>query len=330
MSEDVEKRLEVNDRNYGPTVEKRKRIFENEEKLVKGIIDKCELEDTKTEYFGNLPIQHMQIVHSILATGQHVYRIEIEEYGDFLRRPDVLITTEELNMTQIHNYARNYQNKSFSGIAVPENGVYIKKEADSSGTSIEYIAKNDGKNMFEAFAGFTAGNPGEYAGYIRLLNGRVLQELSFMLENDTLIDTMSEIYEKQKGSISDEEQEVMDVLINDFKGMLKSVGRDDLEYTPEAELQQVAIAKQMNKEKEKNFKLENEVSRLEKEKQDLENKLEQELNQNAKLVKENVGLKERFQDLRKFMTERAPKIPFFGKKLLRELKQELGENELPQ
>ena len=50
--------------------------------------------------------------------------------------------------------------------------------------------------------------------------------------------------------------------------------------------------------------------------------------QNMQLKAENLGLKERFFRVRKFIVERCSKIPFVGKWILSEIKSELGENEL--
>lgn len=67
---------------------------------------------------------------------------------------------------------------------------------------------------------------------------------------------------------------------------------------------------------------------LKSENTELKAKIELLEKQNMQLRGENLGLKERFMRVRKFIVERCSKIPFVGKWILSEINSKLGENEL--
>ena len=73
-----------------------------------------------------------------------------------------------------------------------------------------------------------------------------------------------------------------------------------------------------------------EVEGLRQENGQLSEQLSAVLDDNSRLHKENQELQDRFLRVREFMTNRLARIPFIGKRILREMKNELGEKELPQ
>lgn len=176
-----------------------------------------------------------------------------------------------------------------------------------------------------------------------------------IVNGDTLLDIIDEgIKNKSK------QDETTEVLLNDFHFLLNSLGKEDITYETEDEIvtrkaleeREKALAEKDNaleekkktdrenrqlkqKIKDKDFQQENIHSELSKEKHELSLENENLRRQNeelrskiSSLEKENHGLKERFMKVRTFMTERCAKIPFFGKRLLREMQSELGENQL--
>ena len=117
-----------------------------------------------------------------------------------------------------------------------------------------------------------------------------------IVKGDTVLDVIEDsVTDGQK-----QNNKVADVLLNDFHTMLNFLGREDLKYETEEEI----VARKALEEKQK---------------------IETE---NVKLKQENLDLKTRFMKVRAFMTERCAKIPFFGKRLLNEMKKELGEGQL--
>ena len=95
------------------------------------------------------------------------------------------------------------------------------------------------------------------------------------------------------------------------------------------QISQNAQIKQETGEKEKGAEeLRQENEELQQQNAELTKEKTQLQQENAGLKKENMSLKERFLRIRKFITERCAKIPFIGKRILREMQQELGEKEL--
>jgi len=143
--------------------------------------------------------------------------------------------------------------------------------------------------------------------------------------SETLIDFIKECYEKQ-GANSKEEKIKVDVLLNDFYGMLQGLGREDLEYTPESELQLIELYNKLKEKEMQNGQLESANTKLKSENKQLKSENTQLESANTQLESKIEELKRQINNIRDFLTRKVAKIPFLGNKVLNEFNEELGKS----
>lgn len=190
-----------------------------------------------------------------------------------------------------------------------ENGPIVKAyfDEDRNCTKIEYLFFDEGKEILSAF--------------IQKENNAVLFKNSSALlggiSEDTKADSFIDVIDNAEAITGGKElidDNVRKFIIGDFKKLVWPF------------LDKDKIIEELRGKVEV---LENENEEIKKENDELTTELAEQRKKNKELEEENLDVKERFVKVRKFITERCAKIPFVGKRLLREMQTELGEKELP-